>query len=225
MCPQLCLTLCCSMDGSPPVSSVHGISQARILEWVAISFSRGSSHPIYWNCISYIPALAGRFLSTGTIWEAAFIVCVKFLFIDSLKIILQMKQVTPLNFIWFIQDFSSVQFSRSFISNSLWPHGPQHARPPCPSPTPSLLTFTSIELVMPSNHLIRCCPLLLLPSISPSIRVFSNESALCMRWPKYLSFNFNISPYNEHSGLISFGMDWLDLLIVHLAWYKNIYHL
>ena len=83
MCPQLCLTLCCSMDGSPPVSSVHGISQARILEWVAISFSRGSSHPIYWNCISYIPALAGRFLSIGTTWEAAFIVCVKFLFIDS----------------------------------------------------------------------------------------------------------------------------------------------
>ena len=83
MCPQLCLTLCCSMDGSPPGSSVHGISQARILEWVAISFSRGSSHPIYWNCISYVPALAGRFLSTGTIWEAAFIVCVKFLFIDS----------------------------------------------------------------------------------------------------------------------------------------------
>ena len=71
-----------------------------------------------------------------------------------------------------------------------------------------------IELVMPSNHLILCRPLLLLPSIFPSIGVFSNESALRIRWPKYWSFNFNISPYNEHSGLISFRMDWLDLLAV-----------
>ena len=71
-----------------------------------------------------------------------------------------------------------------------------------------------IELVMPSNHLILCHPLLLLPSIFPSIRVFSNESALCMRQPKYWSFSFNISPSNEHPGLISFRMDWLDLLVV-----------
>ena len=72
----------------------------------------------------------------------------------------------------------------------------------------------SIESVMPSNHLILCCPLLLLPSIFPSIRVFSNESALHMRWPNYWSFSFNISPSNEHPGLISFRMDWLDLLAV-----------
>ena len=72
----------------------------------------------------------------------------------------------------------------------------------------------SIELVMPSNHLILCHPLLLLPSIFPSIRVFSNESALRLRWPKYWSFSFNISPSNEHPGLISFRMDWLDLLTV-----------
>ena len=72
----------------------------------------------------------------------------------------------------------------------------------------------SIESVMPSNHLILCHPLLLLPSIFPSIRVFSNESALCIRRPKYWSFSFNISPSNEHSGLISFRMDWLDLLEV-----------
>ena len=71
-----------------------------------------------------------------------------------------------------------------------------------------------IELVMPSNHLILSCPLLLLPSIFPSIRVFSNESALCIRWPKYWSFSFNISPSNEHPGLIYFRMDWLDLLAV-----------
>ena len=78
----------------------------------------------------------------------------------------------------------------------------------------SLLKFMSIELVMPSNHLVLCCPLLLLPSIFPSIRVFSNESALCIRWPNYWSFSFSISPSNEYSGLISFRMDWLDLLAV-----------
>ena len=72
----------------------------------------------------------------------------------------------------------------------------------------------SIELVMPSNHLILCRPLILLPSILPSIRVFSNESALRIRWPKYWSFSFNISPSNEHPGLICFRMDWLDLLTV-----------
>ena len=78
----------------------------------------------------------------------------------------------------------------------------------------SLRKPMSIELVMPSNHLILCHPLLRLPSIFPSIRVFSNESALLIRWPKYLSFSFNISPFNEHPGLISFRMDWLDLLSV-----------
>ena len=78
----------------------------------------------------------------------------------------------------------------------------------------SLPKLMSIESVMPSNHLILCRPLLLLPSIFLSIRVFSNESALCIRWPKYWSFSFNISPSNEHPGLISFRMDWLDLLAV-----------
>ena len=78
----------------------------------------------------------------------------------------------------------------------------------------SLLKLISIELVMPSNHLILCHPLLLPPSIFPSIRVSSNRSALLMRWPKYWSFSFNISPSNEHLGLISFRMDWLDLLAV-----------
>ena len=78
----------------------------------------------------------------------------------------------------------------------------------------SLLKLMSIELVMPFSHLILCCPLLLLPPIPPSIRVFSTESTLCMRWPKYWSFSFSISPSNEHSGLISFRMDWLNLLAV-----------
>ena len=78
----------------------------------------------------------------------------------------------------------------------------------------SLLKLMSIESVMPSNHLILCRPLLLLPSIFPSIRIFSNESVLCIRWPKCWSFSFTISPSNEYSGLISFRMDWLDLLAV-----------
>ena len=78
----------------------------------------------------------------------------------------------------------------------------------------SSLRLISIESVMPSNHLILCCPLLLLPSIPPSISVFSIESVLRIRWPNYWSFSFNISPSNEHSGLISFRMDWLDLLAV-----------
>ena len=78
----------------------------------------------------------------------------------------------------------------------------------------SSLKFTSIESVMPSSHLILCCPLLLLPPIPPSIRVFSNESTLHMRWPKYWSFSFSIMPSKEHPGLISFRMDWLDLLAV-----------
>ena len=78
----------------------------------------------------------------------------------------------------------------------------------------SLLRIMSIESMMPSNHLILCHPLLPLPSMSPSIRVFSNEPALCIRWPKYWSFSFSISPSNEYSGLISFRTDWLDLLAV-----------
>ena len=78
----------------------------------------------------------------------------------------------------------------------------------------SLLKLMSIKSVMPSNHLILCCPLLLRPSIFPSIRVFSKESILHIRWPKYCSFSFSISPSNEHPGLISFRMDWLDLLAV-----------
>ena len=81
--------------------------------------------------------------------------------------------------------------------------------------SPSLLKLMSIESVMPPNHLIHCHPLLLPPSIFLSIRVFSNESVLCIRWPKYCSFSFSTSPSNEYSGLISFRMDWLDLLTVH----------
>ena len=99
------------------------------------------------------------------------------------------------------------------MSNSWWPHESQHSRPP--SPTPRIhLDSTSIELVMPSIHLTLCRPLLLLPPIPPSIRVFSKESTLHMRWPKYWSFSFSIIPSKEIPGLICFRMDWLDLLAV-----------
>ena len=109
----------------------------------------------------------------------------------------------------------SVHFSHSVMPDSLQPHEPQYARPPCPSPALRVYPNSlSIESVMPSNHLILCHPLLLLPSIFPSMRVFSNELVLRIRCPKYWSLSFNISPSNEYSGLISFRMDWLDLLEV-----------
>ena len=113
--------------------------------------------------------------------------------------------------------FSSVQFSCSVMSNSLKPHGQKEACQVSLSITKSQssLKLMSIESVMRSNHLILCRPLLLLPSIFSSIRVFSNESALHIRWPKYWpKFSFSISPSNEYSELISFRMDWLDLLAV-----------
>ena len=100
------------------------------------------------------------------------------------------------------------------MSNSLWLRGLQHTRLPHPSPTPAACSLMSIKSVMLSNHLILCPPFLLLPSIFPGIRVFSSESVLCIRWPKYWSFSFNISPSNEYSWLISFRMDWFDLLAV-----------
>ena len=105
-----------------------------------------------------------------------------------------------------------VVFSRSVVSNSWRSHGRQASVSFTISQ--NLLKLMSIESVMPSNHLILCRPLLLLPSIFPSIRVFSNESVLRIRWPKYWSFSFSTSPSNEHPGQISFKMDWLDLLAV-----------
>ena len=109
--------------------------------------------------------------------------------------------------------FSEVQ-SLSCVPLFVTPRTVAHQASLSVTNSQSLLKLTCIESVMPSNHLILCRPLLLLPSIFPSIRVFSNESVLCIRWPKYGSFSFNICPSNEHPGLISFRMDWLDLLAV-----------
>ena len=110
----------------------------------------------------------------------------------------------------------SVQFSRSVMSDFLTRHESQHARPPCLSITNSQSSpkLMSIKSVIPSRHLILCHPLFLLPPIPPSFRVFSNESTHRMRWPKYWSFSFSIIPSKDIPGLISFRMDWLDLLAV-----------
>ena len=124
------------------------------------------------------------------------------------------SEIYSLSCFQYTTQYHSVQFSCSVVSDSLWPHELQHARPPHPSPTPRVHSNLSIESVMPSNHLILCHPLLLLPPIPPSIRVFSNESTLHTKWPKYWSFSFSISPSNEHPGLISFRMDWLGFLAV-----------
>ena len=114
---------------------------------------------------------------------------------------------------WVESTFSSVQsLSRVWIFATPWISASQASLSITNSQ--SLLKLMSIKSVMPSSHLILCRPLLLLPPIPPSIRVFSNESTLRMRWPKYWSFSFTISPFNEHPGLISFRMDWLDLLAV-----------
>ena len=109
---------------------------------------------------------------------------------------------------WFNM-IKTLLFSHSIVSKSLLSHGLQYARLPCPSPSPEACSNSC-----PSNHLILCHPLLILPSIFPSIRVFSKESTLHIRWPKHWSFSFSISPSNEYLGLVSFRTDWFGLLAV-----------
>ena len=110
------------------------------------------------------------------------------------------------------------------MSDSVTPWTATHQVPLCSAISWSLLKLMSIESVMPSNHLNLCHPLLLLPSIFPSIRVFSKESALHIRWPKYWRFSFSISPSNEYSGLISFRIDWFNLLAVQGTLNKLLQH-
>ena len=112
--------------------------------------------------------------------------------------------------------FYCLLFSCSVMSDFVTPWTAEHQASLSFTNSQSLFKLTSIESVMPSNHLVLCCPLLLLFSIFPSIRVFSNESALCIRWPKYWSFSFSISPSNEYSKLIFFRIDWCDLLVVQV---------
>ena len=130
---------------------------------------------------------------------------------DHLTVVLyksRFKQEPPITF------DCSVQFSCSVVSDSVTPWTAAHQASLSNTSSQSLLKLMSIESVMPSNHLILCRLLLLPPSIFPSIRVFSSESVLRIRWPKYWSFSFSISPSNEHPGLMCFRMDWLDLLAV-----------
>ena len=170
---QLHLTLCDPMNCSPPGSSARGILQPRILEWVAISSSRGSSqlrdqpHVSYASCIGR--QVLYRQCHLGSLRNG----------ISSVQLLSHVMELfaTP----W----IAGLQASLS-ITNSQ-----------------SLLKLMSIESVMPSNQLILCHPLLFPPSIFPSIRVFSNESALPIRWPKNWSFSLRISPSNEYSGLVS----------------------
>ena len=114
---------------------------------------------------------------------------------------------------------SFLLFSRSVVSNSLWPHGLQHARLPCPSPSPGACSNSCPLSKWYHPTISPCHSLLLLLSIFPSISVFSNQSVLCIRWPKYSSFNFSISPSNEYSGLIFFRIDWffISLLLKGLS--------
>ena len=167
------------MDCGLPGSSVHGLLQATILEWVAISFSRRSSWP---RIEPMSPALVSGFFTTDPPGKAHLLF-----------------------------QFNSFSQSSPTLCNPM----------DCSTPgflstinSQSLLKLMSIESMMPSNHLILGHPLLLLPSIFPSIMVFSKELVLHIRWPKYWSFSFNLSPSNEYSGLISFKIDWLDLLAV-----------
>ena len=167
---------------APPVS-VQGNLLVRILEWVAMPSSRGSSRPRSWTCISCIGS-----------WI--------------------LYPLSHLGSRLHTHQFSSDQLlSRVRLFETPWM---QHASVSITN-SRSLLKLMSIESVMPFNHLVLCHPLLLRPSVFPGIRVFSNESALCITWPKYWSFSFSISPSNEYSGLIFFRIDWLDLLAVQGA--------
>ena len=132
-------------------------------------------------------------------------------FIDTITIFCQVSW-NHTDYFFFSVQFSSVQFSCVRLFATPWAAAHQASLSITNSQGPP--KPLSIELVMPSNHLSLCRSLLLLPSIFPSIRVFSSESALCIRWPKYWTFSFSISPSNEHPGLISFRMDWMDLLVV-----------
>ena len=119
----------------------------------------------------------------------------------------------------------SLFFCHQVMSDSLQHHGLQHTRLPCPSLSPGVCSNSSIELVRPSNHLILCCPLFLVPSIFPSIRFFSNELSLCIRWPKYWSSSFSISSSNVYSELISFRIDSFHLLAVLACYSSSLFYI
>ena len=170
---------CDTLDCSPQGSSVHGILQARILEWVAISFSRGSSRPRDQTHVSCVSCTGRRIPYHLGIPYVSYSVLVQ-----------SLSPVWLFVTLWTAARQASLSFTISW----------------------SLLRLMSIELVMPPNHLILCCPLFLLPSVFPTIRVFSGELALRIRL-SYWNFSFSLSPSNEYSGLISFRIECFDLAV------------
>ena len=220
------------MNCSPQGSSVHGILQARIPEWVAISFSRDLPKTEIKPTSPECTALAGRFFTTepsgkslsltdddmkllSHVWLFAIPWTVAYEAPPSLEFSRQEYQsgLPFLSHLLVLDKLSSVQ-SLSHIRLFVTPWTTAHQASLSITNSWSLLKLTSIESVMLSNHLILYCPLLLSPSIFPSIRIFSNESVIHITWPKYWSFIFSISPSNEYSELISFKIDCLDLLAV-----------
>ena len=197
---------------------------------VGSHFSAHPSGSLMWPCAMQVDVLVRKSLSRENVWfalfppAAALIVChsrwwqrlhLSWLLSEKILEPLPHHHDLKLHLLWTRNKallFSSVQpLSRVRLFVTLWTTARQASLSITSSRSPP--KPMSIELVMPSNHLIFCRPLLLLPSIFPSIRVFSNESALHIRWPKYWSFSFSISPSNENPGLISFRMDWLELLL------------
>ena len=197
---QSCPALRDTVDCSPPGSPVHGTLWGRILEWVDIPFSRGPSWP---RDQTQVSCIAGRFF---TIWATRETVILTVINLWTVCFFLRLLLPSPIC-LQSVQSLSRVQ-----LFATPWTAAGQASLSIANSQ--SLLKLVSIELVMPSNHLFLCLPLLLPPSIFPSIRVFSSESVLRIRWPKYGSFSFSISPSCEHSGLVFFSLDCLDLLAV-----------
>ena len=205
-------TLCDPIDGTPPGSPIPGILQVRTLEWVAISFSK------HWNELPFPSPMHENEVAQSCLTLRDPMDCS--LPGSSIHGIFQAGVLE-----WGAIAFSEIQHTSYQLSvefSSVAQSCPTLCDPwtaVCQASqsitnSQSLLKLMSIGLVMLSKHLIPCCPLFLPPSIFPSIRVFSNESVLCIRWPKYWSFSFSISPSNEYSGLISFRMDCLDLFAV-----------
>ena len=193
------------MDCSLPGSSIHGIFQARVLELASSAFSivNGNFYSVFRPLMTAVsqnnPYAKDAYTYLGVVYSATLHkTCSQtHLYLGCTSAVLKnMEALVSLQKFWFeCQDWDLFikVLKELFITNS-W----------------SLLKLMSIKSVMPSNHLILCHPLLLLPSIFPSIRVFSNESVLYIKWTKYWSFSFSIRSSNEYSGLISFRMDWFD---------------
>ena len=180
---------CYSMNCSPPGSSVLEASPGKNTGVSCHSLLKGSSQP---RDQTEVSCTAGGLFTDWATRKAHYLYSISLFLKTNLEV---GKSLSPLRLLatpWTAAHQASLSFTIS----------------------QSLLKLMSIESVMPSNHIILYCPLLLLPSIFPSIRVFSNESALCIRWPKYWSFSFSISPSSEYSGLISLRIDWFDLLAV-----------